>query len=276
MKIILGTVQFGCQYGVNSVGRPDKVMVRDILETAAVNHINMLDTSAAYGNAEEILGNTLQHMNFSFQLISKYPRSKETVAYTLEKTLQTLGTTHIYGYLLHHFSVFQQNPEIWKDFLRLKEKKKVEKIGFSLYFPSELEMLLEQNISFDLLQIPYNLFDRQFEPYFPLLKKRGVEIHVRSTFLQGLFFKDRNSLPTNLKPLRVYLEQLDDYAQKMEMTVAEVALNYNLQNQYIDGVLIGVDSVSQLQDNIRSISDKKIDLFINVNEKKLLNPSNWI
>lgn len=78
-----------------------------------------------------------------------------------------------------------------------------------------------------------------------------------------------------LKPLAPYLTKLDDYAQATDMTVAEVALNFNLQNPFIDGVLIGVDSVGQLQDNLRNISERKVELSIDVKEKELLNPGNW-
>lgn len=275
MKLVLGTVQFGCQYGVNSTGRPDEQMVMDILRLAEQNGIEVLDTSAAYGNAEEVLGNVIPQTGGSFHIISKYPESSETIGVTLEKTLHTLGVSRIYGYLLHHFSVYRNNPGIWEEFLCLKEKGKVEKIGFSLYSPAELEILLANDVPFDLVQFPYNVFDRQFDPYLELLKGRGVEIHVRSTFLQGLFFKDRNGLSEKLKPLGRYLQQLDDYAQMSGMSVAEVALNYNLQNPFIDGVLIGVDTTGQLLDNIRSISDKKIELTIDVKEKELLNPVNW-
>ena len=167
------------------------------------------------------------------------------------------------------------NPEIWKEFLDLKERGKLKKIGFSLYSPSELEILLTDDVPFDLVQFPYNVFDRQFEPYLELLHKRGVEIHVRSTFLQGVFFMVRERLPEKLKPLAPYLTKLDDYAQATDMTVAEVALNFNLQNPFIDGVLIGVDSVGQLQDNLRNISERKVELSIDVKEKELLNPGDW-
>lgn len=274
-KLVLGTVQFGCQYGINSVGRPDEKAVGRILEFAAQNGLTTLDTSAAYGNAEEVLGKVIPQIKGDFRIVSKYPESDRVVEMVLEQTLQTLGVAEIYGYLLHHFSVYQNQPVVWEDFCRLKEEGKVKKIGFSLYSPAELEILLTREVPFDLLQFPYNLFDRQFEPYFPLLKDRGVEIHVRSTFLQGLFFKDRETLPVKLKPLVKYLRQLDDYAMRTGMTVPEIALNYNLQNPFVDGVLIGVDTVEQLQNNIRSISDKKVELSIEVEEKELLNPVNW-
>ncbi|MFR8080564.1 MAG: hypothetical protein ACLU6Z_02290 [Odoribacter splanchnicus] len=52
-------------------------------------------------------------------------------------------------------------------------------------------------------------------------------------------------------------------------------IELNLQNPFIDGVLIGVDSVGQLQDNLRNISERKVELSIDVKEKELLNPGNW-
>lgn len=274
-KLVLGTVQFGCQYGINSAGRPDEKMVLDILKCAAESGISVLDTSAAYGNAEEVLGKLLPHFGSSFRVISKYSESEETVTLALDKTLQTLGVSQIYGYLLHHFNVYCKHPEVWAEFRKQQEKGKVLKIGFSIYSPEELKILLENKVPFDLIQFPYNLFDRQFEPYLELLKERGVEIHVRSTFLQGLFFRDRDHLPEKLQPLGRYLKQLDSYARSQNMTVAEVALNYNLQNPLIDGVLIGVDNVEQLEKNFGYISDKKVGFTIEIAEKELLNPVNW-
>jgi aryl-alcohol dehydrogenase-like predicted oxidoreductase len=107
------------------------------------------------------------------------------------------------------------------------------------------------------------------------LHEKGVEIHVRSTFLQGLFFKDRNALPEKLQPMKKYLLQLDDFSKAKGLSISEIALNYNLQNPYIDGVLIGVDNVEQLQMNLNSVKDTPIDIEIVVKEQELLNPVNW-
>ena len=72
-KLVLGTVQFGCQYGINSAGRPDEKTVLEILDLAYHSGITNLDTSSAYGNAEYILGKVLSASDSSFQIISKYP-----------------------------------------------------------------------------------------------------------------------------------------------------------------------------------------------------------
>ncbi|MBQ8779833.1 MAG: aldo/keto reductase [Alistipes sp.] len=272
-KLVLGTVQFGCQYGINSVGQPNVQMVSEILDVANNVGVTILDTSAAYGNAEEVLGEV--NASNIFQIISKYPKCNKTVRDTLDDSLKSLGCSKLYGYLLHHFSVYTENKTVWNDFIQLKVDGKVEKIGFSLYEPYELDMILNDDIPFDLIQIPFNIFDRQFESYFGRLKQMNVEIHVRSTFLQGLFFKDRDTLPEKLLPLKPYLKRLDEYAKDTGLSVAEIALNYNIQNPYIDGVLIGVDTKDQLQTNFKSVSDKRVDLSIDVKETELLKPVNW-
>lgn len=273
-KLVLGTVQFGLQYGVNSAGRPSEDTVKSILAESAKGGITTLDTSSAYGNSEEILGKCVTPEE-NFKIVSKYPKGETTVEEMFNGSLERLKTNHLYGYLLHHFEVYKNNPKVWDEFVRLKDSGKVEKIGFSLYAPEELEFILKNGSPFDLIQVPFNIFDKKFFPYMKELHEKGVEIHIRSTFLQGLFFKDRNALPEKLLPMRKYLLQLDDFSKQSGLSISEIALNYNLQNPYIDGVLIGVDNVEQLQMNLNSVNETPIDIEIEVKEQELLNPVNW-
>lgn len=273
-KIVLGTVQFGLQYGVNSAGRPSQDVVMSILTEAAKGGINTLDTSSAYGNSEEVLGESIVASG-QFKIVSKYPKGEAPVGEMFNSSLKRLKVEKLYGYLLHHFEVYKNNPAVWDDFIALKESCKVQKIGFSLYTPEELEFILKNGSPFDLIQVPFNIFDKKFLPYMKDLHEKGVEIHVRSTFLQGLFFKDRNALPEKLQPMKKYLLQLDDFSKKSGLSISEIALNYNLQNPYIDGVLIGVDNVEQLQMNLNSVKDTPINIEIEVIEQELLNPVNW-
>ena len=273
-KLVLGTVQFGVQYGVNSAGRPNEEAVKAILAEAADGGIDTLDTSSAYGNSEEILGKCITS-DEEFKIVSKYPKGELSVKERLEGSLNRLHVNSLYGYMLHHFEVYRNNPKVWDEFIALKESGKVKKIGFSLYSPEELEFILDNESPFDLIQVPFNIFDKKFLPYMRELHEKGVEIHVRSTFLQGLFFKDREALPEKLLPLKKYLLLLDEYSRNSRLSISEIALNYNLQNPYIDGVLIGVDNVEQLQANLSSVNKTPIDIEIEVKEQELLNPVNW-
>lgn len=273
-KLVLGTVQFGLQYGINSAGRPSEEAVKSILAEASKGGITTLDTSSAYGDSEEILGECITP-EAEFKIVSKYPKGEIPVSEMFKGSLSRLKVKSLYGYLLHHFEVYKNKPKVWDEFIALKESGKVQKIGFSLYSPEELQFILDLKSPFDIIQVPFNIFDKKFLPLMKVVHEKGVEIHVRSTFLQGLFFKDRETLPEKLKPMKKYLLQLDDFSRQSGLSISEIALNHNLQNPFIDGVLIGVDNVSQLKINLASVKDTPIDVNIEVKEKELLNPVNW-
>ena len=163
----------------------------------------------------------------------------------------------------------------------LKAEGKIVKIGFSLYNTDQLQYLLDNEVVFDVLQFPYNLFDRQFDTYLLYLKQCGVEIHTRSVFLQGLFFKNVRKLTDKLLPMKKYLEKLHEYCGISGISMEQLALNYVVSHPNIDGVLIGVDNCQQLQANVDALQNglrqEDIDFIssINVSEKELLNPVNW-
>ena len=158
-KIVLGTVQFGLQYGVNSVGRPSEEAVKNILAEAAKGGITMLDTSSAYGNSEEILGECVTPEE-NFKIVSKYPKGDISVKEMFNASLERLKVDSLYGYLLHHFEVYKNNPKAWDEFVALKESGKVKKIGFSLYTPEELEFIIDKKSPFDLIQLPFNITNK--------------------------------------------------------------------------------------------------------------------
>ena len=88
-------------------------------------------------------------------------------------------------------------------------------------------------------------------------------------------------LPLKLKPLKSYLKTVQKIKEEQQITTAEMALQYAMSKEYIDQVLIGVDSLAQLEANLR-IVDKpyKKEVIaqldeINVSEEALLNPANW-
>lgn len=281
-KLVLGTVQFGVDYGINNpTGKVPLSEVCSILKTAQSEGIEILDTSSGYGESECVLGKAMKESGTSFKIVSKYPRSDKSVEETLLGSLANLGSDHLYGYLVHHFDFFIEKQSLYDEMRLLKEKGRIDKIGFSLYSVKELEFLIENKIAFDILQFPYNVFDRQFEPYMQQLVDMGVEIHTRSAFLQGLFFKDTNTLPQKLIPLRPYLDELHAYCKEKELSIEQLALGYVIANPCVKGNLIGVDNCKQLINNI-SVSKKQlkrgdIDYIksISIKEKELLSPVNW-
>ncbi len=116
---------------------------------------------------------------------------------------------------------------------------------------------------------------------FEELAMRGVEIHCRSVFLQGLFYIDPSEITGKLEPLKKYIVKLLAYANKLNVSLAELALSFAVNNVHISKVIMGVNSLDQLKENISMIeklSDKGLESELprlDVLEKELLLPSNW-
>lgn len=281
-KIVLGTVQFGVNYGINNTsGQVSLDEASKILKIAKEQGIQTLDTSSAYGTSEIVLGKALKESSTQFNIVSKYPRCEESVRSTFEKSIGNLGVDSLYGYLIHHFEFYQEKPELFEEMTTMKNEGKIKKVGFSLYNVEQLQYLLDKGVKFDILQFPYNIFDKKFEPYMPKLVEMGVEIHTRSAFLQGLFFKDTNTLPQKLIPLKKYLDELHNYCSNRGLSVEQLALGYVIANPNVKGALVGVDNHEQLEANLKvasvKLSQADIDYIsdIDIKEKALLNPVNW-
>ena len=91
-KIVLGTVQFGTNYGINNTsGQVSPEEVCTILTIASQNGIKTLDTSSAYGTSEQALGNALKKTGLNYNIVSKYPKSEVGVRDTFMKSLTNLG-----------------------------------------------------------------------------------------------------------------------------------------------------------------------------------------
>ncbi len=287
-KLILGTVQLGLNYGINNQsGKPSIEKSFDILHTAFNNGITVLDTAESYGNSQEIIGVFhKKNPNKKFQIITKLSANvdinvKELVIH-IANNCKILNTDRLYGYMFHNYNSFKNKVSFYDKILLAKKEGLIAKAGISLYDNSEVEDIITNYSKFDFIQIPFNLFDNasKRKQLLEKAKNKGIEIHSRSVFLQGLFFKENEKIPEDLKPLIKYLKILENIKNNNSVNTDELALQYVLQKKYIDYVLIGVESVEQLLRNIhvcnlnRNVPHNAIDA-IQVKEEKLLNPSNW-
>tara|TARA_B110000459_G_scaffold186835_1_gene218676 strand:- start:1854 stop:2720 length:867 start_codon:yes stop_codon:yes gene_type:complete len=285
-NLILGTVQFGIKYGINNKqGMPSFEEVEDILNFAYLKGIRLLDTAEAYGDSQNRIGQYHKTNSNKFNIITKFsPLRKDLSENIIERVndnLKTLEVKYLYSYMFHSFDDYKKYfLEFKDDLIELRNSHKIKKIGVSLNSNDEIIEVL-RNSSIDLIQLPYNLLDNKSkrEKVFLRAKEKGVEIHTRSTFLQGLFFKDLDTIEGKTIVLKKYLLKLKELVDKNEIN--NLALNYVCSNVNIDGILLGVDSVSQLKNNISCINDNKFtDIIknidsINVKEENLLNPANW-
>tara|TARA_B110000046_G_C13022009_1_gene411752 strand:- start:1702 stop:2571 length:870 start_codon:yes stop_codon:yes gene_type:complete len=274
MKLVLGTAQFGMQYGINNHnGILCDEQLKNILCEAQGNQIIHLDTALDYGNAQKRLGKI--GLN-GFKLISKLKdlSSYEDLEEKFNEILFQLNAKKIYALLFHSSSELVENPLIWSWFKQLKKAHPDLKIGYSVYTVGKLDHLLKSGITPEIIQIPFNIFDNEFEARFDQLEKLKVEIHVRSVFMQGLFFMDLDNLPFRVLGLKKELKQLHEICNNWNVSVGQAALQFVANKKQISGIVIGVDSIGHLNNNIKLINEPIAQPFFDELNKLFLKLDN--
>jgi len=292
MRIGLGTVQFGLDYGVsNPHGITPATEVKDILTLAWENGIAILDTAVSYGMSEEVVGRSIPG-GMSFEIVTKTPifkrdridkadaaRLKETFLQSLKRMRQSA----IYGLLVHHANdlLVPGGPYLWEAMEALKEAGLVKKIGVSVYSPREIEELSEK-YRLDLTQLPVNVFDQRMIQggHLRYLKDLGIEIHSRSAFLQGLLLMPREKLPAHFASIVPNMIQYSVALQIHGISPLTAALAFVYEQQEIDHVLLGVNNCDQLRNIIDAASNlhglDHIDFSdYAIIDESIINPSLW-
>lgn len=285
-KLILGTVQMGLNYGINnSLGKVTFENSCDILLKAFELGIDELDTAEAYGNAHQVIGDFHRlNPNIKFKVVTKIPHDGDVdkIEQKIRTYINDLNVDYLEILMFHSFDTYQKNKQIIPVLTNLKNQGIIKNIGVSVYTNSQIEtLLLDDEIT--VVQMPFNLLDNESirGDLMTKLKAKGKIIHTRSAFLQGLFFKEDSDDGSIFQKLYNELNTIKDIAKEENISISNLALSYCLCQENIDQVLIGVDSVSQLMENLKALNYKiepkavaKINA-IKVKDLDLLNPSLW-
>jgi aryl-alcohol dehydrogenase-like predicted oxidoreductase len=258
MKLALGTAQFGMNYGIsNSTGKINPTETKEILALCRTEHISTIDTAQVYGESETVLGNSGLE---DFDVITKITDKDNNI----EMSLERLKLPHIYAILMHN-----ENEMNEKNYMKLENYKSqglVQKIGVSVYSPTKLEIIMT-NYKIDIVQIPLNILDQRFLPLLPKLKEKGIEVHIRSVFLQGLLLME--NIPD-------YFNSIKPMLNKMPKDRLGFCLHFVKNIEEVDKIVIGVTSKNELQQIICAYNKKTFDFSeYMIDDEKIVNPSLW-
>lgn len=290
-KLGLGTVQFGLDYGVtNERGQIGAVEASAIVDAAIRAGVDTFDTASAYGASEEVLGSALE-VHAGVRVISKIPgvagnlidgAHVENTGAILDQTLRRLRRRSLYGLLLHRTDDLRKSgSERLVAFLdTCKRAGKVTKIGVSAYGPADVEMALER-MPVDLVQLPLNLLDQRALSSGTLtsLRQRGVEVHVRSVFLQGVLLSTPDGLPAHFQQFRGRLAAVAQAAARIGTSRLALCLQFVMSQRDVDRVIVGVSSLADWREIViaaEQILSLPADLAELASEDAdLVNPSLW-
>ncbi|MCF2859374.1 aldo/keto reductase [Pseudoalteromonas sp. SMS1] len=292
MRLALGSVQFGLDYGVsNTSGQPPLDEVEKILRLAVQSNIDVVDTAIAYGQSHAVLGK-LKHVCHHLNIVTKLPPlqassfdsdSCEAYQNMLLDSFDTLNCDEIYGVLFHQSAdiIKAGNRPLLDSLEMFKKQGKIRKIGVSLYSNNNMDDLLSVQ-SIGLVQLPFNAFDTFFanKGYLKEFNAREIEVHVRSAFLQGLLLMALEDMPSYFAPWRKQLTNFKNIATEFSASSLELALAYVLKHDEIDKIVIGVNSEQELQQILSAYHQaeqlsKQFLPDISVSDSQLTNPAHW-
>ncbi len=285
MKLALGTAQFGLAYGIaNQVGHVSRTEAKKMIEFAASNGIYTIDTAIAYGDSEACLGEIgVQNL----KVITKLPPVPVVcddisawVNENITESMFRLGCRELYGLMLHRSTDLQGEPgvQLYQAMQNLKNEGLVKKIGVSIYSPAELNAITSQFV-IDIVQAPFNVVDQRLLTmgWLDRLKNEGIEIHTRSSFLQGLLLMPRNAIPKQFSIWAALWDRWDFWLTECSLPAAKVCINFVQSFNQIDRIVIGADNLNQLRDLITFSDYPLVKTFpdLRCDDENLINPSLW-
>lgn len=278
-KLVLGGAQLGLSYGItNRAGQPSKKTAEKILKIAIANGVNYIDTARAYGNSEDIIGEALSSgWQGRAQIITKLSplvecsteSSKNTVNAFVDssifRSLASLRLEALDVLMLHRAShVFQWNGAVWDRLIEHKNENRIHRLGVSVQTPDELESVLDiQDIVF--IQMPFNILDWRWDKVINKIieekKRRELIIHTRSTLLQGLLTSESKELwsQAHISRPEAIIKWLECQTEiNNKKSIAGLCLSFVMSCDWVDGVVVGMESYEQLLENIEIFSKKKL------------------
>ncbi|MBP1989427.1 aldo/keto reductase [Paenibacillus eucommiae] len=297
-KLMLGTAQLGLAgYGVNN--RAEVVDAEAILAYCQNKGINCYDTAHIYGDAEVKIGQFFQgketpfiasKLKIDLNLTSLDEVERQMIAKT-ESILERLQIKSLPALLLHEpYTLVAYGEKVIQVLNKMKRDGLIQRGGLSLDADSgehyqECADLIKDDV-IELIQAPMNLFDHRLVHCGALedFKKEHKIVVIRSVFLQGLFFHDRQTLPENLRPDgSAMLKKLDDIALSEGISLAQLAVSYIRDLEGVHSLVIGAENAQQIANNLDllagpSISERTrelIDQTFKEVPKLLVTPAMW-
>jgi aryl-alcohol dehydrogenase-like predicted oxidoreductase len=281
-SLILGTAQFGSDYGiVNARGKVPAPEVFAILDLAREAGIGRIDTAGAYGDSEELLG----HYGVAdLRIITKVPKLHHAVDRRIailefaRQSCQRLGCERLHGLLLHSAAdlIGRDGNTIHAGLLAARDAGLAEKIGVSVYEADEIEAILG-SYAIDIVQLPVSVLDQRLCTWLPRLADRGVAAHARSIFLQGLLLCPAEKLPDRLAGLGWAIEAFRERASRFGLQTIEAAIAFVRGLPHLDGIVVGSASIEEFRALLKAAAVRaSFDAGgLAVTDTDLIDPRRW-
>lgn len=280
-RLALGSVQFGLPYGIAGRDSPvEEPEIEAILESAARHGIRCVDTAPGYGRIESKLARLSGDADFDF--VSKIPAipsdlspsaACDFVKQSAARSMERLGS-RLKTLLFHHGPDLLESfgEEAWR---ALEETARGTGVtcGVSCYSPVDLAEI-RARFPVSVAQIPGNAFDQRLRGAVGI---KGVELHIRSVFLQGLLLMPVNLARARLPVATAAFEAWDLWCRAHDLDRLVASLGVVKSLPQVGFCVVGVDSLAQFEE-ITAAWDRapRIEAgILAVSDPEVIDPRRW-
>lgn len=280
----LGSAQFGCDYGIsNPRGRVAEDEVRQILKLAADCGLKTIDVAPYGGDVERILGRCWPFPSpFKPQIRTlRIEKGLDWLESRLKRSVDHMGLARAQVALIDNAEDLMgpQGDALWARLEKLKSEGLFKSIGINATL-KDRPVLLAKRFKPDLMQLPCSLLDQRLVQNGDIeaLAALGIEVQIRSVFLQGLMFVPRQDLPANLQPVGPQLSRIRRHLAETGTDPLHAALSFALNLKGVSSVIVGVTSAAELRAVIAASDRPKPDLAwesFALKDEVALDPDLW-
>lgn len=237
--------------------------------------INFFDTSPYYGGtlSEKALGKALKALGVgrSEYIVSTkcgryadgFDFSAERVTNSIHESLERLHLDYVDILQCHDIefgSLHQIVNETIPALQKLKEAGKIRFIGITGLplgiFTYVLDRVPPGTVDVILSYCHYSINDSTLEDLLPYLKSKGVGVISASPLAMGLLTENG---PPEWHPasaeLKVACQSAAAFCKEKGKNISKLALQYSLLNKDISSVLVGMNSVKQVEINVAAATE---------------------
>jgi len=260
--LALGTANFGGSYGIANKTKLSSEEIDEILVWAS-GRISELDSSSDYEGSHDAISKHSSNFNVTSKINLNQITSLKEIRKNVNQISVDLCTDKIDKILLRpHTSNTQFTIECLQELGKLASAGVINEFGLSIYEPEELEYFAKHTKSPIVFQVPLNLFNRSFQELLDAQEARfkHFKFYVRSIFLQGLLLMNPSDIPKQLTEAVSPLKSLNRELSRIGSSATEVTLAFIRERSWVDGVIVGINSLDELKKNFEIfIQCKTID-----------------
>ena len=265
-KLGLSAAQFGLDYPVaNPRGRSAEVEVGDMLQIAARAGVRLLDTVLGAGHTERVIGELLPRP-CPFRIVVKTARcdrGPDFVEAQARASLKRLGMKRAHAILVEQSGdLFSPHGEaMWTRLKSLRDQGLFDRVGVSVSAPDD-PVGVARRFRPDIVQAPASLLDQRLIINGALaeMANMGIEVHLRSIFLQRLLFLPPDRIPVALQAASRGLSRVRRMIAEGRSDPLQAALGFALARPEAATVIVGVTNAAELQAVVAAAASPPPDL----------------